>query len=252
MRVHAISDIHIDYKENRKWLNNLSSYDYKNDAIILAGDISHDLKLIEETFKILPKCFLEVFFVPGNHDLWVHYNRGIDSFMKLKEIELIADMYGIHMKSFKLRTVSIVPLFCWYDYSFGKPDTELINVWTDFIACRWPEGKDIYSINEYFISMNSQFLEERNEKIISFSHFLPSIEVMPQFIPQNKRFLYPVMGSSLLMDHIRKLGSSIHVYGHSHVNVHVEKDGVLYINNAFGYPHEIWLTKKKLKCIYEE
>jgi hypothetical protein len=31
----------------------------------------------------------------------------------------------------------------------------------------------------------------------------------------------------------------------------VKIDGVSYINNAFGYPYEAWITSKSLTCIHE-
>lgn len=252
MKVYAISDIHLDYNENMQWLNSISSNDYKNDIIILAGDISHDLKIIKEAFKILSIRFKEVFFVAGNHDLWVSHKSSVDSITKLEELKLIANSYGIHMKPYSFEGLSIVPLFSWYDYSFGKPSIELISSWRDYTACRWRGNNDVYEINQYFISMNSEFLNIENEMIISFSHFLPDIGLMPSYIPQHKRFIYPVLGSTLLMKDIKKLGSSIHIYGHSHVNTSVRKEGTLFINNAYGYPYEKSITSKKLKCIYEK
>jgi Icc-related predicted phosphoesterase len=107
-------------------------------------------------------------------------------------------------------------------------------------------------ITRHFISMNVPLLNTTNKLIISFSHFMPRIDIMPDFIPLFQRRLYPVLGSSLLEQQIRKLGSHIHVYGHSHVNRFIEKDGVTYINNAFGYPYETAITAKKLLCIYED
>lgn len=59
------------------------------------------------------------------------------------------------------------------------------------------------------------------------------------------------MGTRLLEKQIRKLGSDIHVYGHSHVNNRVMKDSTLYINNAFGYPYETRIAAKELKCIFD-
>jgi hypothetical protein len=74
---------------------------------------------------------------------------------------------------------------------------------------------------------------------------------MPAFIPCAHKLLYPILGSTRLESQLRKLNPIIHVYGHSHVNHHVKIDGVSYINNAFGYPHETWITSKSLMLIHE-
>ncbi len=246
MRVFAISDLHTDYRENRGWLENLSRHEYKSDVIIVAGDIADDPLLIEEAFGILSERFEEVFFVPGNHDLWVRCRQKIDSLMKLREIKSIAGNCGVHMEPRDFGALSIVPLYSWYDYTFGEPNQDLINVWADFYACRWPEGYGVKEINSFLLSMNREFMDVKNEIIISFSHFLPSMELMPLM-----KNIYPVMGSLLLKEQVKNLGSTIHVYGHSHINMKVWIDGVLYVNNAYGYPHETLFASKELLCIYD-
>ena len=139
----------------------------------------------------------------------------------------------------------------WYDYSFGQPSNELFEMWMDFTACKWPDDLDESGITCYFTSMNEEFLDIKNQSVISFSHFLPRIDLMPSYIPPVKRILYPVLGSILLEQQIRRLGSDIHIYGHSHVNRRISKENTLYINNAYGYPNETRITAKKLLCVFE-
>jgi Icc-related predicted phosphoesterase len=127
--------------------------------------------------------------------------------------------------------------------------------WMDFTACKWPNNWGEDSITDHFSSMNKPLLNiENNDSlthVISFSHFFPRIDLLPSYITENKRYLNPVLGTSLLEKQIRYLNSNIHVYGHSHVNVAVRKEHTLYINNAFGYPYKIGITAKELKCILE-
>ena len=40
MRVFALSDIHTDFPDNTRWIRALSSSDYTEDVLILAGDIA--------------------------------------------------------------------------------------------------------------------------------------------------------------------------------------------------------------------
>ncbi len=79
MKIYAISEIHIDHKENMKWMLNLSKNDYKNDVLILAGDVSDKTEHLELAFKTLSSCFRHICFVPGNHDIWVRRNKENDS-----------------------------------------------------------------------------------------------------------------------------------------------------------------------------
>lgn len=49
----------------------MSDVAYREDCLILAGDISDDQAILRTTFQLVVKKFQHVFFVPGNHDLWV-------------------------------------------------------------------------------------------------------------------------------------------------------------------------------------
>jgi predicted phosphodiesterase len=256
LRIFAISDIHIDFTENLDWLNNLSNFDYKNDILILGGDVTDNIMLFEKAMIELRNRFCEVIFVPGNHDLWVFRNPLKDSLEKFELIQTINQNCGIRMEPFCFNSILIVPLFSWYDYSFGQPTDKTYEVWMDYNTCKWPDHWQENSITNHFISMNESRLKIPHKvqltKIISFSHFLPRIDLLPFYIPASKRYLNPVLGTSLLEQQIRDLNSNIHVYGHSHVNVEIKKEQTLYINNAFGYPYEFGITAKHLKCILED
>lgn len=186
-----------------------------------------------------------------HHDLWVIRDKFVaDSWLKLKSIVSLTERYNVQLKPMSLGHLSIVPLYSWYDYSFGSPNEELKAIWMDYKACKWPGEESAKSITENFMDRNKDHLKIDNQFIISFSHFLPRIDLMPSFIPTHHRHVYPVLGSAALDTQIRELGSNIHVYGHSHVNRNQTIDGVQYINNAFGYPRETHIAAKELICIY--
>ena len=71
MRIFALSDIHVDYEMNARWLADLSIGEYRQDVLILAGDISDSLERIDWALSTLTARFRRVMYVPGNHELWV-------------------------------------------------------------------------------------------------------------------------------------------------------------------------------------
>jgi predicted phosphodiesterase len=252
MRVFASSDIHIDYSVNAAWVRNLSAADYQDDVLILAGDVTDTLSLLDWCLGTLAKRFKQVLFVPGNHDLWViREAREKNSLQKFDEVCAVAESNGASMQAFRAPGLSIIPLLGWYDYSFGEPTDELRSIWMDYRACRWPAGFSERDVAAHFAAFNDRQAGAASGTVITYSHFLPRIDVMPGFIPGSGKLLYPILGSSLLERQLRRLGADIHVYGHSHVNRQVTIDGVSYINNAFGYPSETWITSKRLMCIHE-
>jgi predicted phosphodiesterase len=252
MRVFALSDIHVDYDVNASWIANLSVAEYQDDVLILAGDVTSERRLFDWSLSTLAKRFRKVLFVPGNHDLWVvREDSGKHSLQKFDDVCAVVESSGASMQVFRERSLSIIPLLAWYDYSFGEPSEELKSIWMDYYACRWPVGFSEREITTHFAAFNNkQTSLMSDEVIITYSHFLPRIDLMPDFIPSGKKLLYPVLGSTLLERQLRKLHPDIHVYGHTHVNRSVEMDGVLYINNAYGYPSESWITAKRLVCIH--
>lgn len=248
MRVFAISDLHLDYAANHEWLKQLSLHDYNNDVLILAGDVSDRLALLDDAFGIVVRRFATVLFVPGNHDLWARRERVTDSFEKLDAVHAAADQHGVRMDVFRSGNLAIVPLLGWYDYSFGAADDYLKAAWADYRACRWP-GYDDPALTRLFTDKNptpSTLTLDDTQRIVTFSHFLPRIDLMPERIPEKHRKIYPVLGTTILDSQLRALGAKTHVYGHSHVNRHVTLDGVTYINNAFGYPSEARFTARQL------
>ncbi len=252
MRIFTVSDLHIDYDYNKQWVLNISAEEYKNDVLILAGDVTDNTSELSMCFLKLAGSFKKVLFVPGNHDLWVR-NRilNMNSFEKLQTIRNIAYDCGIIMQPYTYKTLTVIPLYGWYDFSFGKPDEETVLKWADFTLCKWPDSHGLKEITKEFLRFNNEYLNLKNENIITFSHFLPDINVMPCFIPASKRDIYPMLGSDLLGKQVEKLGSDIHVYGHSHVNAKTRIGKTTYINNAFGYPSETRICKKALEKIFE-
>lgn len=251
MRVYAVSDVHIDYEANAAWVSSLSMSEYQQDVLIVAGDVTDTLRKLAWCLGALAKRFRKVLFVPGNHDLWViRDGQHKSSLQKFDEVAAVVVSSGASMETFHEKGVTIVPLLSWYDYSFGEPDDELRAVWMDYRACRWPAGYTEKDVTAHFSALN-QSVKPNGGKVITYSHFLPRLDVMPSYIPSVSRKLYPVLGSARLDRELRSVQSTLHVYGHSHVNRQVTIDGVTYVNNAFGYPNETHIAQKRLVCIHE-
>jgi Icc-related predicted phosphoesterase len=121
----------------------------------------------------------------------------------------------------------------------------------DYHACRWPDDWGPEDAALHFTRLNRRVAARVASRTITFSHFLPRLDLVPAFVPRKHRLLDPVLGSTRLERQLRQLNSSIHVYGHSHINRSVHIDGVTYVNNAFGYPGEERISSRRLLCIDE-
>jgi predicted phosphodiesterase len=252
MRVFALSDIHVDYDVNAKWVRDLSQLDYRDDVLILAGDVTHKLPELAWCLRELVMRFKQVLFVPGNHDVWVlGEDRAKNSLQKFADVAATVAAAGASMQPFVSGETLFAPLFGWYDYTFGEPSEDLKNIWMDYHACRWPAGFGAAEVASHFLGMNQRLAPDGAAKVITFSHFLPRLDLLPAFVSPQHRILDPVLGSTRLEGQLRQLNSSMHVYGHSHINRRLLIDGVTYINNAFGYPGESRISARQLLCIDE-
>ena len=260
MRVFAISDVHTDFRDNLQLLAGLSTHTYRNDALILAGDVSHDAAVLRTTLSLFLERFRHVFFVPGNHELWVRKGEYEHSLQKFEDILRMCESLGVRTSPACLGQgadrVCVVPLFSWYtrpeegaDSLFRERapegDTAL---WTDDYLIKWPAG---FRPAQFFHDLNERHVGVRYEaRRVSFSHFLPRAELMfpaagesssppPQPDPRARSFNFSrVAGSTLIEKQIRALDSRVHVYGHQHRNRARHYDGTWYVSNCLGYREE--------------
>ena len=117
MRIFAISDLHVDYSANWKWVEDISQLDYQADVLLLAGDISHALDKLERTLCALKRRFRHVFFVPGNHDVWVR-GQSINSLEKFDAVCALCSACGVETTMAELDSVRTAPLLSWYHRDF--------------------------------------------------------------------------------------------------------------------------------------
>jgi predicted phosphodiesterase len=73
IRVFLVSDLHTDHSSNldriKEWKNEHKRHLGATDVLIVAGDISSKLQLIETTLRILVEIYDKVIFVPGNNEV---------------------------------------------------------------------------------------------------------------------------------------------------------------------------------------
>jgi 3',5'-cyclic AMP phosphodiesterase CpdA len=80
-RVFVVSDLHTDYPENMDWVRRLPAEVGAGegpgvDALVVAGDVAETRDNFARTMEVLRDRFGAVFYVPGNHDLWLRREGG--------------------------------------------------------------------------------------------------------------------------------------------------------------------------------
>lgn len=275
MTFYAISDVHVEKKKNMEWLERLPKFE--KSTVIVAGDVGVNLYHVEQALKIFSQKFDYVFYCYGNHETWAHKTKQDDKFgnyetsdQKMVGLMKLCDDLGVFTTAQLIEGVWVVPVLGWYHTSWddepplqAPPGQKLARdppsgtkLATDTIACKWECGYSNGSL------MLAQHLDEQNEywgvwplpeallenlkspkgerqPVISFSHFLPRIELMPE-----KRFLFnpglnQVVGSAYVRKRVDKLKPDLHIFGHSHFPWDMTlDDGVRYRSWPLGTPAE--------------
>jgi predicted phosphodiesterase len=222
-RVLVLSDLHVDHIENLAWLTNRTSQgDFsEKDLLVVAGDISHDLERLEQSFTLLLETGASVLFVAGNHEAWLSSAelKSNDSTASILErvYQLCRRMGvltgctlvgGTASRPFPLY---ILPLDSWYDGSLAiKECRDLVQdfpkwPWVDFIRCRWPfpglDDRLLYKLPsvlvDFFAAYNHRVIRQfqdawsssllsleydpRQKGILTVSHFLPNQQCLPDW-----------------------------------------------------------------------
>ena len=259
--LYAVSDVHASARENAAWIDALAA---RPDAgLIVAGDVDEDIRLVEETLRRCRRKFGAVFYCPGNHELWLERgDRFRDSMEKLEAVLAAAERAGSSTTARVVRgaggrSVRVVPMLSWHHRSF---DTEPpITCWgglpsarealCDFGNCSWPAplDDDTEDVARAVDALNDARgagapPEAAADDVVSFSHFLPRIELLPE-----KRFMYlpclaEAVGSRFLGARVAALNPDLHVFGHTHFGWDATLDGVRYLQAALAYPAE-WRSR---------
>mmetsp|Transcript_2239 Transcript_2239/g.6137 ORF Transcript_2239/g.6137 Transcript_2239/m.6137 type:complete len:363 (+) Transcript_2239:43-1131(+) len=269
VRVLAVSDLHVDHPSNLEWVVKLSDTEYQDDVIIVAGDVTHKLSLLEETLAILQAKFADVFFTPGNHDLWLDSSSSApstsssSSFGKLDDVLSLCARMGVQTTAKKMEIegthVWIVPIFSWYHASWDReadwPDAlPPRKVIADFRACKWPDhlsphddslAREFDKLNdpelgnlETVLDLERDSAFEKNPLVISFSHFVPRSELIPEKSKLFYKNLPKAVGSDYLERRIEELKSDVHVFGHTHFSWDCYIGGTRYVQWPLAYPKE--------------
>jgi hypothetical protein len=231
------------------------------DALIVAGDVSHDLEVLRRTLHSFKDRFGHVFFVPGNHELWIREGEHSHSVHKFQDVLRLCESLGVctgpEVIGFGADRVCVVPLFSWYSRPADGSDSlyrprpveePAESMWADDYLVKWPSTDGLRPV-PYFLNLNAGRVNARYAvSRISFSHFLPRQDLMfavagedPQPGPDPPRVAFnfsAVAGSTSIEQQIRQLGSQVHVYGHQHRNRSRCHDGIRYVSNCLGYPDE--------------
>ena len=130
VRVYGVSDLHVDHSSNMKivkeWREKKREGEGETvkEVLLLGGDVSSELSLLEEALTCAKQSFSRVFFVVGNNEMRLTRRdkkefKFSNSFQKFEHILKLCEKLGVETKPAMLsEKLFILPLFSWYSPFF--------------------------------------------------------------------------------------------------------------------------------------
>jgi 3',5'-cyclic AMP phosphodiesterase CpdA len=247
-RLWAIADLHLGNAANAVALS--ATPDHGHDWLVVAGDVGETAAHLDQAFDILRRCFVQVIWVPGNHELWTTDLRGqakYESMIATARAHGVAtpeDPYLVFTGENDRRHV-IVPLFLLYDYSFRPPEVTLERMVAWAAAARSVSGDEVRLDPAPFpdrpawcaarCALSAARLDavDRSLPTVLVNHFPLRCDTV--FAPAVPRFS-PWCGTVRTEDWHRRYRATAVVYGHLHLRRTVWRDGTRFEEVSLGYP----------------
>jgi putative phosphoesterase len=254
MEVAFTSDLHVDQNRGAADLLARALRERPPDVLILAGDVSHDLGLVEATLLRLRDAAPLRLYVPGNHELWCEdAQTSLDRYLvSIPRICRSAGWTPLHEDTAVAGDIAFVGETGWYDYSFRNRDLdERIGekdyrakrygglVWMDGVYCRWPWPGDEDVLGFMAGRLRRKLRETRAGRVVAVTHFVPFRELVTVRgrIPWD--YMNAFMGAEALGQALCDDGRVVRaVCGHTHVAGRITVGGVEAEVSPVGYPRE--------------
>ena len=255
----ATSDLHVTHEGNRDIIERIRPQ-HDDDWLIVAGDVADSTDAIEWALRLLAGRFATVIWTPGNHELWTVPKdpaaaRGVRRYENLvrlcRDLGVITpeDEYPIFTTDDE--SLVVAPLFLLYDYSFRDPGTSLgaamDHAYSTGLVFSDEQllHPDPFPSRQAWCHDRVRLTEQRlaavpaDRRTVLVSHF-------PLHRGPTRMLRHPHLamwcGTELTADWHTRFRAAAAVYGHLHIPVTLEFDGVRFDEVSLGYPRE-WRSR---------
>jgi len=245
-KVFIIPELHFDKGGNEAWAHGIHATKFLDDVVIVNGNLADSFRALERALITLRAKFRRVFYMPGNHEMWItntETQKYPDSLCKLWAILELCDELGVDVAPAAVaRGVYVVPLFSWYNAEFDTKDPYPDPQYQHDKYAKWPMDPQ-HQVWRYMLALNRAHLDKPyHGTVISFSHFVPRT-TLPVWKDHGG---LKAAGCAELDEQIREARSTCHVYGHTHMKYSQVVDDVAYINR----PHESGGMEEPITCVF--
>ena len=250
----AISDVHLHHRANREIAEALVP-ENPGDWLVVAGDVAHRIDDLTAFLGLMRSRFAKVIWAPGNHDLWARGDnadlRGVaryDAIVgRLRALDVLTPEDAYPVWPDPDGDIVAAPLFVLYDYSL-RPDgvtkaQAMAAAYAAGVVCadELSLPAEPYASREAWCAERLRLTRARLDAIPASMRTL-LVSHWPLHPAPLRRLRHPEFslwcGTRETADwHIRYRAVGT-VYGHLHIPVADEYDGVRHQEVSLGYPRE--------------
>jgi 3',5'-cyclic AMP phosphodiesterase CpdA len=251
----ATSDLHVGHNGNREVVERIRPRT-EGDWLLLAGDIADTVADLEWALRLLTGRFARVIWTPGNHELWTRPDDAVQLRGQARYQHLIQVCRGLGVltpedpyQTWRQdgEDLTVVPLFLLYDYSWRPEGTTLAQALLDARATK------VVCTDEFFLHPDpypsrQAWCEQRLRVTLDRLAELPSDRrtVLVSHWPLHRaptrilRWPHFAMWCGLERTHRwhQEYRAAVAVYGHLHIPLTIDVDGVRFEEVSLGYPRE--------------
>jgi predicted phosphodiesterase len=230
-----------------EWYRKQSGND--GDVLLIGGDISNNIEDVRSVVNNAAEVYKSVVFVDGNHE---HHNGQAYTNNMSQLVDMQSERITfLHtaVPCFVKDDIAFIGANGWYDWRCYEPDfshNEAYEVWqrgmVDATKILFDDGKpDVLAAKQAEVLAQTVGLIAKSvQKIVMVTHTVPRVDVCvikhPSWNRSTPSFVNSAMNRVLQAEGAEKIACWL--YGHTHARQDIVLDGIRYVNNSVGYPHE--------------
>jgi putative phosphoesterase len=227
MKLLLASDFHFDVNERMtgncilgRVIQAIASYN--PEVIVISGDVAGGArKVISYLDQMKEALGIPVYFVPGNHDIWVHKGDFEDSWAAYGA--LYNHESSLLRQTVKVGGITLVGGMSWYDYSMGPLGItddmfahQKRKFWNDAKYAKW-HMSDPEVTKKMLLELEIKLEAIKEEEVLLVNHYLPYEDFVTVKADYNWNICNAYMGTNKLGELIDRYENVRTVlFGHTH------------------------------------
>ena len=235
-----ISDLHIETWDEFDWTGQPTS-----PYCIVAGDVAENQDVVQRTLEHLGNCYQAVFYIDGNDEHGFGLNDLDDSYLSLhRTINKIKNVVYLQNNVVVINGVGILATNGWWAYNFNPwIDEDQTRIWYQqqaIVSPRAAENIKSHSHHDAAYMVNSVRKLQTHQDvraIVMVTHTVPAPWIIEHDMDLTDNYRFNCMGNQhmqAVLDSDPKHKIKTWCFGHYHMPIDCDRDGIRYVNNCRG------------------